>query len=104
MRISSRYALVPPLETISTPSSTSPCANSSRPDLSWTEISARSIIGSRGGGSRGNREVPPVRWRRGIVGQTGFPPRERAKGERRSRGYGGRQLAVEEEPGRLRQQ
>src|SRR5436309_1955441 len=74
MRISSRYALVPPLETISTLSSTSPCANSSRPDLSWTEIRARLIIGQ------------PVGRRR------------------RSRGDGGRQLAVEEEPGRLGQQ
>src|SRR5712692_3936571 len=47
----------------------------------------------------GNREVPPVVRRRGFVGETWFPPRERAEGERRSqgtlctvsvwRGYGG---------------
>src|SRR6266550_3562772 len=35
-------------------------------------------------GTRGNREVPPHLWKRGLVGETGFPPRERAKGERRS--------------------
>src|SRR6266516_3579474 len=35
-------------------------------------------------GTRGNREVPPHLWRRGPVGETGFPPRERAEGERRS--------------------
>src|SRR5256884_2570689 len=35
-------------------------------------------------GTRGNREVPPHLWRRGLVGETGFPPRERAEGERRS--------------------
>src|SRR6266508_3153613 len=34
----------------------------------------------------GNREVPPPRvLRRGLVGETWFPPRERAGGERRSR-------------------
>src|SRR5438128_2896546 len=38
-----------------------------------------------GRGTRGNREVPPHLWRRGLVGETGFPPRERAEGERRSR-------------------
>src|ERR687891_490533 len=32
----------------------------------------------------GNREVPPRHQRRGLVGETWFPPRERAKGERRS--------------------
>src|ERR671932_578217 len=37
-----------------------------------------------GGGLRGNREVPPALWRRGLAGETGFPPRERAEGERRS--------------------
>src|SRR5436309_14014830 len=40
----------------------------------------------KGRGGRGNREVPPaVHQRRGLVGKTWFPPRERAKGERRSR-------------------
>src|SRR2546429_2162589 len=39
----------------------------------------------RGRGGRGNREVPPaVHQRRGLVGETWFPPRERAEGERRS--------------------
>src|SRR5438876_222430 len=33
----------------------------------------------------GNREVPPLIGRRGFdVGETWFPPRERAEGERRS--------------------
>src|SRR5918996_13331 len=32
----------------------------------------------------GNREVPPRDQRRGHVGETWFPPRERAEGERRS--------------------
>src|SRR5918996_409726 len=32
----------------------------------------------------GNREVPPQHRRRGHVGETWFPPRERAEGERRS--------------------
>src|SRR5437899_10400663 len=36
------------------------------------------------GVQRGNREVPPALWRRGPAGETGFPPRERAEGERRS--------------------
>src|SRR5919106_1557628 len=35
-------------------------------------------------GVRGNREVPPRHQRRGSVGETWFPPRERAEGERRS--------------------
>src|SRR5438094_1808006 len=39
----------------------------------------------RGRGGRGNREVPPaVHQRRGLVGETWFPPRERAEVERRS--------------------
>src|SRR5438552_17038922 len=38
----------------------------------------------QGRGTRGNREVPPHLWRRGLAGETGFPPRERAEGERRS--------------------
>src|SRR5215218_7056264 len=33
----------------------------------------------------GNREVPPLGRRRGLVGKTWFPPRERAGGARRSR-------------------
>src|ERR671922_2284936 len=33
----------------------------------------------------GNREVPPLHRRRGPGGETWFPPRERAEGERRSR-------------------
>src|SRR4051794_22321659 len=39
----------------------------------------------RGEGVRRNREVPPL-WvvRRGHAAETWFPPRERAKGERRS--------------------
>src|ERR1043166_1428242 len=41
-------------------------------------------LGTGGGGLRGNREGPPVLWRRGLVGETWFPPRERAAGERRS--------------------
>ena len=32
----------------------------------------------------GNLEVPPQSRRRGLVGETWFPPRERAEGERRS--------------------
>src|SRR5215211_8341157 len=32
----------------------------------------------------GNLEVPPQGRSRGIVGETWFPPRERAEGERRS--------------------
>src|SRR4051794_41882876 len=37
-------------------------------------------------GAWGNREVPPhAAGKRGAVGETGFPPRERAAGERRSR-------------------
>src|ERR671919_476201 len=35
-------------------------------------------------GVRGNREVPPRHQRRGSVGETWFPPRERAEGERPS--------------------
>src|SRR5687768_3047173 len=37
-----------------------------------------------GEGVWGNREVPPLLRRRGSVGETGFPPRERAEGEGRS--------------------
>ena len=44
----------------------------------------RSPAHERGRGTRGNREVPPHLWRRGLVGETGFPPRERAEGDRRS--------------------
>src|SRR5260221_13917639 len=39
------------------------------------------------GGAGGNREVPPstsASGRRGLVGETWFPPRERGKAERRS--------------------
>src|SRR5207247_7378625 len=40
----------------------------------------------RGRTGRGNREGPPeVQQRRGLAGETRFPPRERAEGERRSR-------------------
>src|SRR6266508_2677313 len=35
----------------------------------------------------GNREVPPLQQRRGPEGETWFPPRERAEGERRSCSY-----------------
>src|ERR671918_2865706 len=35
----------------------------------------------------GNREVPPRDQRRGHVGETWFPPRERAGGSRRSRAH-----------------
>src|SRR5215208_3556986 len=39
----------------------------------------------RGEGAWGNREVPPQETRRrGLGGETWFPPRERAEGERRS--------------------
>src|SRR5207249_10617568 len=38
----------------------------------------------RGKPGRSEWEVPPHLWRRGLVGATGFPPRERAEGERRS--------------------
>src|SRR6184192_2060659 len=40
----------------------------------------------RGKPARSEWEVPPHLWRRGLVGETGFPPRERAEGERRSCG------------------
>src|SRR5918994_8011948 len=36
----------------------------------------------------GNLEVPPQDKRRGLVGETWFPPRERAEGARRSRRKG----------------
>src|ERR671919_236406 len=45
----------------------------------------QSLIDERVEGVWGNREVPPQRRRRGPVGETWFPPRERAKGEQRSR-------------------
>src|ERR687891_2072595 len=53
--------------------------------------SATALIGQplaceRVEGVWGNREVPPQHRRRGFVGETWFPPRERAKGERPSRG------------------
>src|SRR5205823_5342333 len=38
----------------------------------------------RGKPARSEWEVPPHLWRRGLAGETGFPPRERAEGERRS--------------------
>src|SRR6184192_3413355 len=40
----------------------------------------------RGQPARSEWEVPPHLWRRGLAGETGFPPRERAEGERRSCG------------------
>src|ERR687887_1418882 len=52
------------------------------------------LADDRGRGTRGNREVPPHLWRRGLVGETGFPPRERAAGERRSRGQRGDELGA----------
>src|SRR5438132_6469114 len=48
------------------------------------ELIGQPLAYERGRGTRGNREVPPFLWRRGLVGETGFPPRERAEGERRS--------------------
>src|ERR671914_945127 len=45
----------------------------------------QSLVDERVEGVWGNREVPPQRRRRGLVGETWFPPRERAEGERRSR-------------------
>src|SRR5436190_12831896 len=48
------------------------------------ELIGRPPAHERWGGTRGNREVPPHLWRRGLAGETGFPPRERAGGERRS--------------------
>src|SRR2546430_16579799 len=56
--------------------------------ISWASISAM-LTGesfrpwARGRGSRGNWDVPPALWRRGLVGETGFPPRERAEGDRK---------------------
>src|SRR5215207_8104857 len=45
----------------------------------------RSLPHEQREGVWGNREVPPRRARRrGLVGETWFPPRERARGERRS--------------------
>src|SRR5919108_2617920 len=54
------------------------------------ERKASSLTGGFSGRERGervwgNREVPSLQQRRGSVGETWFPPRERAGGERRSR-------------------
>src|SRR5919108_4445462 len=54
------------------------------------ERKASSLTGGFSGRERGervwgNREVPPLGQGRGAVGETWFPPRERAGGERRSR-------------------
>src|SRR6266576_5766585 len=51
---------------------------------SATVLSGQPLAHEPWRGTRGNREVPPHLWRRGLVGETGFPPRERAGGERRS--------------------
>src|SRR2546421_9185764 len=51
---------------------------------SATVLSGQPLAHEPWRGTRGNREVPPHLWRRGLVGETGFPPRERAEGERRS--------------------
>src|SRR2546429_3171798 len=59
---------------------------------SATVLMGQPLAHERGRGTRGNREVPPHLWRRGLVGETGFPPRERAKGERRSCRLGGLRL------------
>src|SRR5919106_1395110 len=65
--------------------------------------SATALIGQplaceRGEGVWGNREVPPQHRRRGPVGETWFPPRERAEGERRSCCDGGRLADEAPEP------
>src|SRR5712691_1842657 len=59
-------------------------ASSSR--VVWSLI-GQPLAYERGEGAWGNREVPPP-WtlRRGLVGETWFPPRERAGGDRRSSG------------------
>src|SRR5688500_527046 len=46
----------------------------------------RGVVGGGGGGGGGGGRggPPPPSRRRGLVGETRFPPRERAKGERRS--------------------
>src|SRR5438093_1283357 len=48
------------------------------------ELMGHPLAHEPGSGTSGNRDVPPVLWRRGLAGETGFPPRERAEGERRS--------------------
>src|SRR5919106_6139405 len=48
-------------------------------------LTGRPLARERGEGVWGNREVPPQSRRRGHVGETWFPPRKRAEGERRSR-------------------
>src|SRR5439155_17026424 len=63
------------------------------PPMKWsgetaTPATTGALIGQplayeRGEGARGNREVPPP-GRRGSVGETWFPPRERADGARQS--------------------
>src|SRR5919106_363789 len=49
-----------------------------------TTLTGRPPACERGEGVWGNREVPPQSRRRGYVGETWFPPRKRAEGERRS--------------------
>src|SRR5919197_4653539 len=48
-----------------------------------TVLMGQHLAHERGEGARGNRDVPP-HLGRGFAGETWFPPRERAEGERRS--------------------
>src|SRR6266540_6590018 len=54
--------------------------------MAVSAITGQSLARDRVEGAWRNPEVPPRQvLRRGLVGETWFPPRERAKGERRSR-------------------
>src|SRR6266508_1964301 len=63
-------------------SSTSTSSTAAASSFTW--LMGRPLAHGRVEGEWGNREVPPLHQRRGFVGETWFPPRERAEGERRS--------------------
>src|SRR6266508_1060207 len=63
-------------------SSTSTSSTAAASSFTW--LMGRPLAHGRVEGVWGNREVPPLHQRRGSVGETWFPPRERAEGERRS--------------------
>src|SRR6266508_5794296 len=63
-------------------SSTSTSSTAAASSFTW--LMGRPLAHERVEGVWGNREVPPLHQRRGPVGETWFPPRERAEGERRS--------------------
>src|SRR5919106_3296441 len=86
-----RASALSPSPTDSTSKPSVRSAYSSGPTMSGSSSATRmrALIGQplayeRVEGVWGNREVPPQHRRRGLVGETWFPPRERAEGERRS--------------------